>query len=138
MERRRKSIPLNYLSSLKKQNQLLDKIDLSGTTQWSQEQREQVRQLFIEFGSLFALESLDLGKTSIVKHKTRLDDYTPFKERYHRIPPNLYEEVKKHLKEMLDIGAIQKLNSPLASTVVLVRKKDGSLRFCIHLRHLNA
>ena len=57
------------LLSEEKQNQLFDKIDLSGTAKWSPKQREQVRQLFIEFGSIFALDSLDLGKTSIVKHK---------------------------------------------------------------------
>ena len=39
---------------------------------------------------------------------------------------------------MLKIGAIQKSNSPWASAVVLVRKKDGSLRFCIDLRKLNS
>ena len=32
---------------------------------------------------------------------------TPFKEIYQRIPPHQYEEVRKHLQEMLDIGAIQ-------------------------------
>ena len=67
----------------------------------------------------------------------KLNDYTPFKERY-RIPPHQYEEVKKHLKEMLEIGAIRKSNSPWASTVVLVRKEDGSLRFCIDLCQLNS
>ena len=46
--------------------------------------------------------------------------------------------LKKHIKEMLEIGAINCLNSPWASTVVLVWKKDGSLRFCIDLRKLNA
>ena len=38
---------------------------------------------------------------------------------------------------MVEIGAIRKSNSPWASAVVLVRKKDGSLRFCIDLRHLH-
>ena len=47
-------------------------------------------------------------------------------------------KVKKHLGEMLEIGAIRRSESPWASAVVLVRKKDGSLRFCIDLRKLNS
>ena len=53
---------------------------------------------------------------------------TPFKEWYRRIPPYQYEEVKKHLQEMLEIGAIRRSISPWASPVVLVQKKDGGLR----------
>ena len=74
----------------------------------------------------------------MVKHEIKLNNYTPFKERYRHIPLHQYEEVKKHLKEMLEIGAIRKSNSPWASAVVLVRKKDGSLRFCIDLHQLNS
>ena len=58
-------------------------------------------------------------------------NYVSFKERYRRVPPHQYEEVKKHLDEMLKIGAIRRSNSPWASAIVLVRKKDGTLRFCI-------
>ena len=116
---------------------LFEKIDLSGITDWDQEDQRQVRELLREYVQLFALDNLDLGHTSVVKHEIKLNDYTPFKERYRCIHPHQYEEVKKHLKEMLEIGAVRKSNSPWTSAVVLVRKKDGSLRFCIDLHWLN-
>ena len=50
----------------------------------------------------------------------------------------MYEEVKVHIQEMLDVGAIRHSNSPWASAVVLVQKKDGKLWFCIDLQKLNA
>ena len=52
-------------------------------------------------------------------------------------PPHQHDEVKKHIEEMLKIGTIGKSVSPWASAVVLVRNKDGSLRFCINFRMLN-
>ena len=66
-----------------------------------------------------------------------LTNWMPFKECYWQIAPHMYDDIKAHLQEMLDTGAIWKLHSPWASTVVLVWKKDGSLRFCIDLRKLN-
>ena len=50
----------------------------------------------------------------------------------------MYEEVRQHLKDMLDCGAIRESDSPYSSNVVLVRKKDGSLRFCLDFRMLNS
>ena len=50
----------------------------------------------------------------------------------------MYDEVKVHIQEMLDVGAIRPSNSPWASAVVLIHKKDGKLRFCIDLQKLNA
>ena len=117
---------------------LMSKIDFSGIRDWKSEEQKEAIDLIIEYGSLFALKDMDLGKTDKVKHSIKLTDYTPFKERYRCIPPQQYEEVKQHLKEMLEIGAISESKSPWASAVLLVRKKDGSLRFCIDLRKLNA
>ena len=97
-----------------------------------------VRECIIKHNHIFAVDDLELGKTDLVKHVIKLDNYVPFKEQYRRIPPHQYEEVRKHLNEKLEIGAILKSNSPWASAVVLVRKKDGSLSFCIDLRKLNA
>ena len=109
-----------------------------GTSNWMEEQQQRVKEVIKKYSFLFAMGSPDLGRTNLIKHKIELTDYMPIKDRYRRIPLHQYEEVRKHLKEMLDIGAIRRSNSPWASPVVLVRKKDGSLRFCIDLRKLNA
>ena len=74
---------------------------------------------------------------NLVKHHIKLTDPIPFKEAYRRIPQQMYDEVKAHIQEMLDLGAIRPSNSPWASAIVLVRKKDGRLSFCIDLRRLN-
>ena len=102
------------------------------------ELKTELYELLEEYSFLFAMDSMDLGKTNLIQHHIELTDYTPIKDRYHRILPHQYNEVHKHLREMLEIGAIRKSNSPWASPMVLVRKKDGSLRFCIDLRRLNA
>ena len=116
---------------------LFEQIKLEeGTSNWTEEQFSKVQTVIDKYSFLFAMDSLDLGWTDLVKHHIQLDNYTPIKE--YRIPPHQYKELRKHLKEMLDIRAIRHSNSPWASPVVLVHKKDGSLRFCIDLRKLNA
>ena len=118
-------------------SKILEKLDLKGIELWTEQQQYSVRKLLKEYQHLFALNLRELGKTSLVQHEIQLSDKTPFKERYRRIPPHQYEEVRKHLQEMLDIGAICRSTSPWDSPVVLVCKKDGSLWFCIDLRKLN-
>ena len=80
---------------------------------------------------------LDLGKTALIKHKIEVTDWMSFKEHYQCISPHMHDNMRVHIQEMLDIGSIQKSDSPWASAVVLVQKKDGSLRFCIDLKKLN-
>ena len=81
-----------------------------------------------------------MGHTNATKHKIVLKDQDtpPFKERFRRIPPPQLDEVREHLKLMLDAGVIRPSNSPWCNAVVLVRKKDGSLCFCIDFRKLNS
>ena len=69
----------------------------------------------MEYQHLFAMNLSELGKTSQVQHDIKLDDTTLCKEHYQRISPHQYEEVKKYLQEMMEIGTICKSTSPWAS-----------------------
>ena len=87
---------------------LLDKLDLSGLEAWPTEQAEKVRGLLREYHDIFSLEKHDMGHTNATKHKIVLKDpdTPPFKERFHRIPPPQLDEVREHLKLMLDAGVV--------------------------------
>ena len=115
---------------------LFFKLYLSGLDDWDQGLQKWAKDLISEFGHLFALNDLNFGKISVVKHISKLTNQIPFKERYRRIPPSQFEEVRKCPKEMLEVGTIRS-NSPWASAMVLVRKKDESLWFYIDLRKVN-
>ena len=101
------------------------------------EQKERVRHFLAKWQDVFSKSPTDLGCTNLVEHEIHLDNEQPFKEPYRRIPPALIQEVREHLKEMLEIGAIRDSKSPFSSNVVIVRKKDGTIRFCIDYRKLN-
>ena len=127
------------LTEAKRQDLLLDKLDLSGLEAWPAEEAEKAHGLLCEYHDIF-LEKHDMGHTNATKHKIVLKDpdTLPFKERFHWIPPPQLDEVREHLKLMLDAGVVQPSNSPWCNAVGLVRKKDGSLCFCIDFRRLNA
>ena len=85
----------------------------------------------------FSKGPTDLGNTDLIEHAIHLTDNIPFKDPNRPIGPALLNEVREHLKEMVDCGAIRESNSPNSSNAVIVRKKDGSIRFCIDYRKLN-
>ena len=116
---------------------ILNLIDLSGLENWPEKLQHEAKEMVKRNAKVFSKDDMDMGRTNLVKHHIKLTDPVPFKEAYRRIPPQMYDEVKTHLQEMLDLGAIRPSNSPWASAIVLVRKKDGRLRFCIDLRKLN-
>ena len=104
----------------------------------TKDQQEKTKDLVGKWKHIFSTGPTDFGFCDLTEHEINLTDETPFKNPYRRIPPAMYEEVREHLKEMLDAGVIRESQSPFSSNVVLVRKKDKSLRFCIDYRKLNA
>lgn len=99
---------------------------------------DELKDLLWRNQDVFSRDDFDIGRTDIVRHSINLEDNKPFKERFRRIPPAMFAEVKEHLEHMLETGVIRKSHSPYASPVVIARKKDNSMRFCIDLRKLNA
>ena len=137
----KKGIPITWMvAANERQDLLLEKLDLTGLEAWPEDQAERARSLLKEYHDIFFLEKHDMGHTKAAKHKIVLKDPNtpPFKERFCRIPPPQLDEVCAHLKMMLDAGVIWPSNSQWCNAVVLVRKKDGSLRFCIDFRKLNS
>ena len=116
---------------------ILNLIDLSGLENWPEKLQQEAKEMLKRNAKVISKDDMDMGRTNLVKHHIKLTDPVPFKEAYRRIPSQMYDEVKTHLQEMLDLGAIRPSNSPWASAIVLVRKKDDRLRFCIDLRKLN-
>ena len=104
-------------------NDILQKLNLSGMEEWEPQLQQDAWDLICELACIFSQDDLDVGKTSIIKHSIKVNDPVPFKEWYMCIAPGMYDEVKVHIKEMLDVSAIRPSNSPWASAVVLVQKK---------------
>ena len=91
--------------------------------------------------SALALRSLDLGRTNVVQHKTLLNSHTgnsrPVKQPLRHASSCPSRRNRPTGKEMLEQDVIEKSSSPWDINVVVVKKKDGTIRFCIDYRKLN-
>ena len=85
----------------------------------------------------FARHKMDLGHFTAICHEINTGFAAPVKERVRPTPRGFEEEEKKCLEEQLEAGVIRPSSSPWAAPTVLVRKSDGSVRWCIDFRKLN-
>ena len=100
----------------------------------SEEQRVELKELMGEFTNRFK----DIpGSTLLVEHVVNLTTDVPVRSKPYPIPYQARESLKKDIDEMLKMGVIRESNSPYASPVVVVKKRDGSNRVCIDFRKVN-
>ena len=91
-----------------------------------------------EYHHIFSIAEGERGETSLVEFDINTNGATPIKQAARRVPFAAQEEIAVQLSKMQEEGVIQASRSPWASPVVLVRKQDGSLRFCVDYKALNA
>ena len=101
-------------------------------------QKEKLRSLMHDFQDIFARDEFDLGQFTDIEHSIDTGTASPIKQRMRRTPMVFAQEEESHLKTMLEAGIIEPSISEWASPPVLIRKRDGKVRWCIDYRKLNA
>jgi len=108
-----------------------------GCDQLGDFQKEKLKDFLIDFQDVFSKSLADIGYTDLVKHKINTGDSKPIKQRPNRIPLAKREAAENEIKDMSERGIIEPSISPWCSPIVMVTKKDGSIRFCCDFRKLN-
>ena len=108
--------------------------DVNVNENLSDEQTESLKETLRQYSDVFT----DLpGCTDLVEHKVNLTTTEPIKSKAYPTPYALRETVKEEISKMCQMGVIRPSESPYASPIVIIKKPDGSNRFCIDYRKLN-
>ena len=100
----------------------------------SQEEQNQVRSLVQEFSSTFSEKP---GRTTLMEHDIKLTTDTPVCVKQYPLPYSKMQAVGDEVRSMIELGVIERSESPYCSPVIIVKKKDNTNRFCIDYRVLN-
>nr|XP_027228496.1 uncharacterized protein LOC113820359 [Penaeus vannamei] len=101
------------------------------------EQKSQLTDILRSFPRLYTGNKHTVGTVPGIEHRIHTDANVPVCVRQWRLPQSTKEIIKQECKTMLQQGVIEPSTSPWSSPVVLVKKKDGSVRFCVDYRGLN-
>ena len=104
----------------------------------SSEQHATLKSLMARHYSVFSQDEDDIGFCDLITHRIRTTDDNPVKVAHRRVPPHHWGEVREYLKASLERQVIRPSSSAYAAPVVLVRKKNGTMRLCVDYRSLNA
>ena len=103
----------------------------------NKQQQEMLKKLLIKKNKLFAIDPKKPGVTRRIQHRVLTGDHPPLASFPYRTSNVENETIDKEVAEMLKNNVAKPSKSPWSSPVVLVKKKDGSTRFCIDYRKLN-
>ena len=115
----------------------LEELFNSSSSLLNGQQKNKLKCLLQKHESTFAKSKLELGKCSLIKHEINTGLATPIRQAMRRTPKGFEGEEERYLKEQIEAGVVVPSNSPWSSPVCLVRKKDGTVRWCVDYRKLN-
>ena len=96
--------------------------------------KDQIWKLLYQYQDVFT----DVPKkTSVMKCKIQLNTDEPIRSKPYHVPQAMKETIKNEVDEMLKLGVIERSESSYGHPIVMVKKPDGSNRFCIDFRKMN-
>ncbi|KAK0413959.1 hypothetical protein QR680_007081 [Steinernema hermaphroditum] len=103
----------------------------------SQDMWNTIEQLVTDAADCFAVNDSELTQSDIVTHRIDTGSAAPIRANRRLVPQAMRKDVIAMVQKYLAQGVIRKSHSPWASPIVLVKKKDGSIRMCVDYRKLN-
>ena len=104
----------------------------------SHDESERLRAVLQRHANVFAPPTGPTTITSEVQHEIDTGDERPIRLRTRRLPIAQQELATEEVNKMLKSKVIEESDSPWAAPIVLVKKKDGTVRFCVDYRKLNS
>lgn len=133
------SISVNTEIGTKPQSKrLLNITDIDIGTNLTADQKSKLLGLIHSYDDIMSKHESDTGLTDVMEHSINTGDAAPINQRPYRLSFSERSQVQKLVSEYMDAGFITESDSPWACPIVIVKKKDGTLRFCCDWRKLNS
>jgi hypothetical protein len=105
--------------------------------QLSREEKERAIAFIKSYAHVFSSSNTDLGRNRLLPHRINTGDRSPVRQPLRRQPYAQVAEIERNVQDMLGAKLIEPTTSPWSSNVLLVKKRDGTMRFCVDYRKLN-
>ncbi|KAF2902669.1 hypothetical protein ILUMI_03515 [Ignelater luminosus] len=112
-----------------------DETIVAGAQLFSEQQKQKFQDLLRRYSMIW---SEKLGLMKGYEHEIKLRDYSPFYLKSYPIPNAYKAEVEKQLQEMVDWRVLSPGTTEFVSPLVMVKKKDNSVKVCLDARFLNS
>ena len=105
----------------------------------TEKQRQLYVELLMKFEEIMAKSGFDVGRVAGIEHEINTEGHAPVALPLRRMNPIETEELRRQVGELVKLGFVRESHgNPWAAPAVLVKKKNGTYRFCIDHRRLNA